>query len=87
MDLNLKGRTALVCGGSQGLGAAIATELALLGANLIVLARREAVLAAFVETLDCSQGQVHEWIAAAAHLPELLLSKIKTRLNQGTIEI
>ena len=41
MNLNLRGRTALVCGGSQGLGAAIAIELALLGANVIVLARRE----------------------------------------------
>jgi len=26
MNLNLLGRTALVCGGSQGLGAAIATD-------------------------------------------------------------
>lgn len=87
MNLNLRGKTALVCGGSQGLGAAIAIELALLGANVIVLARREAVLVAFVQTLDCSQGQLHEWIAADAHDPELLLSKIKERLEKGAIEI
>jgi len=87
MNLNLTGRTALVCGGSQGLGAAIAVELAQLGANVIVLARREAVLVEFVQTLDCSQGQTHEWIAADAHVPELLLLKIKERLKKGAIEI
>ena len=87
MNLNLRGRTALVCGGSQGLGAAIAIELALLGANVIVLARREVVLQAFVQTLDCAQGQTHEWIAADAHVPEILLSKIKERLQKGPIEI
>jgi 3-oxoacyl-[acyl-carrier protein] reductase len=87
MNLNLKGRTALVCGGSQGLGAAVASELALLGANLIVLARREAVLQNFVATLDQTQGQTHEWIAADAYEPDLLLSKIKDRLQKGAIEI
>jgi 3-oxoacyl-[acyl-carrier protein] reductase len=87
MNLNLTGRTALVCGGSQGLGAAIAIELALLGANVIVLARREVVLQEFVKTLDCSQGQTHEWIAADAQLPDLLLLKIKDRLQKGPIEI
>jgi 3-oxoacyl-[acyl-carrier protein] reductase len=87
MNLNLKGRTALVCGGSQGLGAAIAIELALLGANVIVLARREVILQEFVQTLDCAQGQTHEWIAADASVPELLLLKIKERLKKGAIEI
>lgn len=87
MNLNLTGRTALVCGGSQGLGAAIAIELALLGANVIVLARREIVLVEFVQTLDCTKGQTHEWIAADAQVPELLLLKIKERLQKGPIEI
>lgn len=87
MNLNLTGRTALVCGGSQGLGAAIATELALIGANVIVLARREVVLQEFVQTLDSSQGQTHEWIAADAQLPDLLVLKIMERLKKGAIEI
>jgi len=87
MNLHLKGKTALVCGGSQGLGAAIATELALLGANVIVLARREEVLKKFVASLDQVQGQNHEWIAADANEPECLVSKIKERLQKGAIEI
>lgn len=39
MDLQLKGRTALVLGGSRGLGRAIAAELAREGARVVIAAR------------------------------------------------
>lgn len=38
MDLNLAGKHALVCGGSEGIGRAAAIELAQLGADVTVLA-------------------------------------------------
>jgi 3-oxoacyl-[acyl-carrier protein] reductase len=41
MDLGLRGKTALVCAASQGLGRAVATELALEGASLILCSRGE----------------------------------------------
>lgn len=44
MDLGLKGRTALVCGASSGLGLASAESLAAEGANVTMLARRRDVL-------------------------------------------
>lgn len=64
MDLNLIGKHALVCGASEGIGAATARELAMLGATVTVLARRADALAAVAEALPCAQGQRHGWLAA-----------------------
>src|SRR5215470_18153208 len=44
MDLGLKGRTAIVCGASSGLGLATAEALAAEGANVTMLARRRELL-------------------------------------------
>ena len=44
MDLGLKGRVAIVTGGSQGIGKAVATSLAAEGASLVLGARNEAIL-------------------------------------------
>jgi len=44
MDLELKGRTALVCGASSGLGLASAEALAAEGANVSILGRRRELL-------------------------------------------
>ena len=46
MDLNLEGRSALVCGASRGIGKAAAVELARLGASVTLVARNEDSLAA-----------------------------------------
>ncbi len=43
MDLELTGRTAVVCGGSAGIGLGIAESLAEEGANLVLFARRRDV--------------------------------------------
>ena len=44
MDLGLSGRTAIVCGASQGIGLAVAEVLAEEGANVAMFARRREVL-------------------------------------------
>src|SRR3954453_18577315 len=44
MDLGLKGRTAIVCGASSGLGLATAEALAAEGANVTMFARRRDAL-------------------------------------------
>jgi 3-oxoacyl-[acyl-carrier protein] reductase len=44
VDLGLKGRTAIVCGASSGMGLAIAEGLAAEGANVAMMARRRDVL-------------------------------------------
>jgi 3-oxoacyl-[acyl-carrier protein] reductase len=59
MDLNLTGKHALVCGGSEGIGHAAAIELAQLGANVTLLARREHALKQAAAALPCTHGQRH----------------------------
>ncbi len=64
MDLNLTGKHALVCGASEGIGRAAARELALLGCDVTVLARRADALAAVAAELPRQGAQAHGWIAA-----------------------
>lgn len=64
MDLNLTGKTALVCGSTQGIGLATAVELALMGANVTLVARNEEKLREAVETLDTSASQLHRYVVA-----------------------
>lgn len=61
MILSLEGKNALVCGSSQGIGYAIAEELALMGANCILLARNEENLKLAVGELDISIRQLHRY--------------------------
>jgi 3-oxoacyl-[acyl-carrier protein] reductase len=62
MNLDLRGKNALVCGGSKGIGKASAIELALLGANITLVARNEERLQNVVALLDKSQGQQHDFV-------------------------
>lgn len=64
MNLELKGKTAVVCGSTQGLGYASATELALLGANVVLMARNQEKLQSAVKSLDQSKGQLHQYLVA-----------------------
>ena len=59
MNLSLEGKNAVICGSSQGIGFAIAEELALMGANCILLARNQEKLDMAVSQLDTSLRQTH----------------------------
>jgi len=56
MDLGIRGRTAIVCAASRGLGRAIAIALAREGANLVINARSEAALSALAEDIKREMG-------------------------------
>lgn len=72
MDLNLKGKNALVCGGSSGIGKATAIELSRLGANITLLARNPDSLTQALEELHREEGQDHGFIIAdTAHHVDL----------------
>ena len=64
MNLNLAGKHALVCGGSEGIGRAAAIELAELGADVTLLARREDALRDAVAALPVNGTQRHGFLVA-----------------------
>ena len=77
MDLDLTGKHALVCGGSQGIGLAAAKALASLGADVTLLARREELLQTLAADLPRAHpAQVHGWIAVDAADTTALKAKI-----------
>lgn len=64
MNISLRGKTALICGSTQGIGLATAKEMALLGADCILLARNESALREALASLDHSMGQQHSYAVA-----------------------
>ena len=84
MNLSLEGRNAIVCGSSQGIGFAIAEELAIMGANCILLARNEENLKLALLKLDISIRQSHSYHAIDFNdqiATRLLIQKIVTQQN------
>jgi len=64
IDFSLKGKYALVCGSSDGIGLATAEIMAKLGANCILLARNEQKLADAVSKLPTLAIQQHRFAVA-----------------------
>lgn len=82
MDLSLKNKKAIVCGSTQGIGKAIAIELAELGATIILVARNEEALEMVKNKLPASNKQTHNYIAADFNNPDDLKSKINSYLEK-----
>ena len=64
MDLGIRGRTAIVCASSRGLGRGCATALAEAGCDLVLNGRDEAALAATADDLRKRFGVKVETVAA-----------------------
>src|SRR5687768_8074364 len=87
MNLSLEEKTAVVCGSTQGIGLAIAEELALLGANCILLARNELALQEAIQKLDIANRQLHSYKVADFSKPEQVRNVIKELVRDGIVHI
>ncbi len=87
MDLNLKAKNAFVCGSSKGLGKAAALEIALLGANVTLVARSEQLLADVASELDRNKGQQHDVLVADFTDPDDLEKKVLKLLRKKNYHI
>lgn len=87
MELSLTGKEALISGSTQGIGLAIAKELALLGANCTLLARNEAGLQEAVAQLYKSPGQEHRYRIADFQFPEQVKEVVTGHTKEFPIHI
>jgi len=78
MNLDLSGKRAVVCGSTQGIGKASAIELALLGANITLIARDEQKLKDVIRELHASNNQQHDYIVADFSFADDLKKKVET---------
>lgn len=83
MNLDLAGKKAIVCGSTQGLGLATAVELALLGAEVILMARNEQKLKDAITKLDSSKGQNHNYLVADFQIPQLVKNTIMDFISKN----
>jgi len=87
MNLSLEGRNAIICGSSQGIGLAIAEELALMGANCILLARNEENLKLAVSKLDIAIRQSHSYFVADFNDQQKTRDLIAAIVGKTTVHI
>ncbi len=64
MNLDLSRKRALVCGSTQGIGRSSAMELALLGADITLMARNEDKLKDVLQGLSINNNQKHHYLVA-----------------------
>lgn len=88
MDLSLKGRHALVCGASAGIGRAAAIELAKLGATVTVLSRTKAKLESLAQELKAAGAPAaHVLVADLDDRPGLRKTVAAHLEKHGTVHI
>src|SRR5688500_4063693 len=87
MNLSLDGKHAVICGSTQGIGLAIAEELALMGARCTLVARNKETLETNVQRLDSSLQQIHSYKVADFSDPEQVRTAIAEIVNEHPVHI
>lgn len=87
MNLSLEGKNAIICGSTQGIGLAVAEELALLGANCVLLARNKEGLQKAIQHLDIALRQKHGYLVANFNQPDEVKKVIQEHVSKNTVHI
>ena len=87
MNLSLEGKKALVCGSSQGIGFAVAEQLALMGAHCTLLAKNKDRLEEAVNRLDISLRQKHQVLVADFSDPANVKDVVSTWAGKNSVHI
>ena len=84
MNIELKGKRALVCGSTQGIGKAAALKLAACGASITLAARNEDSLQLVINELEANDEQAHSFICADFDSSEVLIKKVTDFINENS---
>ncbi len=87
MDLGLKGKTALISGGSKGIGRAIGCDLAREGANVVLVARGAEALEEAKASMEALGGRVATAIGDMSRREDIARAASLTRDTFGGIDI
>lgn len=87
MNLSLEGKYAIICGSTQGIGLAIAKELALLGSHCTLVARNEDALKTAIHHFDIALRQQHNYLVADFTKPGELKKVINAYLVNHPVHI
>ncbi len=87
MNIDLSNKNALVCGGSRGIGNAAAHELALMGANVILVARNAESLGEACYALPNTPSQKHSFLVADFSDPDDLQKRVHGLIRDRNIHI
>jgi 3-oxoacyl-[acyl-carrier protein] reductase len=87
MDLQLKGKTALILGGSKGLGRGVADALAAEGVAVALIARGQEALDRAVSEITSRGARAVGFAADLANWPSIEAAAIAAREQLGSIDI
>lgn len=88
MNIDLKDKTALICGATDGIGKSSAIEIATLGANVVLMARSEDKLVATLKELPTQHWQQHKYIVADFSKPDYVKQSAEEFIKKnGSIQI
>lgn len=84
MNLDLKNKKAIVCGSTQGIGKAVALELAGMGASVTLVARNEESLKKVKSELSTAAGQTHSYMCVDFSDPEKLKNMLDSFMQRNS---